>query len=386
MTDIRTEVDLRHPVDRVWRALTDQQLLEKWLGATDLVPEDGAPFELRPIGLPALDGAVNGAVVEVDEPRRLVLRWRESGVRVLVAFELTDTEDGCRLTLRQSGTDGHWTAEQDEQRQHDLDQLLAGPLPAVLDWLAFRELDFTSETPTTDAAADPTVDGATPGGTWADGAPADGGPERHRRRLAVGLIAAAIVLGGTMVVIAVIRPLGPTTTAAPRVSATPSGVAGSGPAGPAAGAVPSAAGAPAVTATGSAPVSPSVTPTAATPPASPTAGGPPAGNAPLPGRPNLDARYARASNELLGYTGEIVLTNSGTAEATGWSVTVVLHGGATVTGSPGADHDQKGRTVTFTGAAVPAGGSARFTFQVNAALSERQPESCRVGDRACAGV
>ena len=52
MTDIRTEVELRHPVRRVWRALTDQQLLGKWLGTTDLRPEEGVEFELRPLDLP----------------------------------------------------------------------------------------------------------------------------------------------------------------------------------------------------------------------------------------------------------------------------------------------------------------------------------------------
>ncbi|MGW4460992.1 SRPBCC domain-containing protein [Micromonospora sp. NPDC004704] len=383
MTDIRTEVELRHPVDRVWRSLTDQQLLEKWLGATDLLPENGAPFELRPIGLPGLDGEVNGAVVEVDEPRRLVLRWRENGVRVLVTFELAETEQGSRLTVRQSGTDGHWTAEQDEQRQQGFQQLLAGPLPAVLDWLAFREVDFTSETDMTDVPDD-TGDDA---GRWA-GTPTGADPERRRRRLTAGLIAAAIVLGGVMVVFAVLRPNASTTTAAPQASTgTASGSPGASPAPPSEpGAVASMAGAPRATPTGSAPPSPSATPTPATTPAPPTAGAPAAGNAPPPGQPNLDARYNRASNELLGYTGEIVLTNSGTAEAAQWSVTVVLHGGATVVDASGASHDQKGRTVTFTGSAVPAGGSARFTFRVNAALSERQPESCRVGDRACAGV
>ncbi|MEV4627132.1 SRPBCC domain-containing protein [Micromonospora sp. NPDC049523] len=383
MTDIRTEAELRHPVDRVWRALTDQQLLEKWLGATDLLPEDGAPFELRPIGLPGLDGEVSGAVVEVDEPRRLVLRWRENGVRVLVTFELAETEQGCRLTVRQSGTDGHWTTEQDEQRQQGFQQLLTGPLPAVLDWLAFREVDFTSETEM-DEESDGTAGDTDP---WA-GTPVAAEPERRRRRLTAGLIAAAIVLGGAMVVFAVLRPHGSTTTAAPQPTGTESGSPAAGGAAPptAPGAVAAMSGAPRATATGSASASPSATPTAVTTPVPPTPGAPAAGDAPPPGQPNLDARYNRASTELLGYTGEIVLSNSGTAEAAQWSVTVVLHGGATVIDASGANADQKGRTVTFTGSAVPAGGSARFTFRVNAALSERQPESCRVGDRACAGV
>ena len=94
---------------------------------------------------------LSGAVVEVDEPHRLVLRWREDDVPVLVSYELTSTDEGCRLILHQSGTDGHWTAEQQEQRQQAYAHLVSGPLPAVLDWLAFREIDFTTEPPASGA-------------------------------------------------------------------------------------------------------------------------------------------------------------------------------------------------------------------------------------------
>ncbi|MFK3979856.1 SRPBCC domain-containing protein [Micromonospora sp. NPDC050397] len=381
MTDIRTEAELRHPVPRVWRALTDAQLIGQWLGATDLQPEAGAPFELTPIDLPGVEGEVNGAVVEIVEPHLLVVRWREDGVRVLVRFELVDTEEGSRLTVRQSGTDGHWTSEQEQQRQQAYEQLLAGPLPAVLDWLAFREVDFTSDgTPAVGAAATGVEPGATERG------------RPVRRRLVGGLIAAAIVLGGALVVVALARPSHDTTTTAAQepgvVTSGPADAAPSGtPATSGTAAPPSRTGAPPPSASATVSANPSVTASPGSPPPPQAPAGPPAGGAAAPpAQPNLEARYTRASSELLGYTGEIVVSNSGSAAAGQWVVTVVLHGGATVADVSGANHQQKGRTVTFTGGTVAAGAAARFTFQVNAALSERQPESCRVGDRPCSGL
>ncbi|MFI6760982.1 SRPBCC domain-containing protein [Micromonospora sp. NPDC050417] len=382
MTDIRTEAELRHPVPRVWRALTDAQLLGQWLGATDLQPEAGAPFELTPIDLPGVEGEVNGAVVEVIEPQRLVLRWREDGVRVLVSFDLIDTEQGCLITVRQSGTDGHWTPEQEEQRQQAYGQLLSGPLPAVLDWLAFREVDFTSETAEADGLA---AAGAADGGVAANR-----DPEQRRRRLVGGLIGTAIVVGAAMVVGALVQPSddATTTAAVPPGAPASDGSAASGSPSPAVSgrgsSSPIGTSTPAAATTASA--TPSTTPSAPTPSTPPATANPPAGAPAPPPQPNLDARYNRASSELLGYTGEIVVTNSGNAKATQWVVTVVLDGGATVADVSGARHEQKGRTVTFTGDSVAAGATTRFTFQVNAALSERQPESCRVGDRPCSGL
>lgn len=376
MTDIRTEIELRHPVRRVWRALTDHQLLAQWLGTTDLRPEQGAQFHLRPVDLPGLDDEIDGEVVELEEPHRLVLRWREQDVPTLVSYELTTNEQGCRLALRQTVPDERWTTERRRQRQQGYEQLLTGPLPAVLDWLAFREVDFTAASTATHAgAAEAATDAA-----------AIGEPRRHRRGLVAGLITAAILAGTAMVVLAVSRAPG---EQADTVAASPTS-SGSDPAGaspavlpPAAGGVPARAGAPQATASPSgSPASPSGQPTATA--ASP--GPPNRTGAAVPGQASLAARYSQLATGLLGYTGEIVLANSGTVVAAQWTVTVVLHGGASISDVTGASHQQEGRTVTFTGEPVPAGGSARFTFRVNAALSERQPESCVAGDRPCAGL
>ena len=41
------ECDLPEPRDKVWRALTEQDLLAKWLLPNDIRPEVGAKFQLE---------------------------------------------------------------------------------------------------------------------------------------------------------------------------------------------------------------------------------------------------------------------------------------------------------------------------------------------------
>jgi hypothetical protein len=101
----------------------------------------------------------------------------------------------------------------------------------------------------------------------------------------------------------------------------------------------------------------------------------------------VTARYETASTRLFGYTGEVVVDNSGGTAAKGWTVVVTLADGSTVDDASGADWRQDGQTVTFTGPPVPAGGTRTFTFEVrDADPRTKAPESCTVGDDPCAGL
>jgi hypothetical protein len=46
-TTIRFDRRLRHPIERVWQALTDPDELRRWWGDTRLEPVEGGPFQLR---------------------------------------------------------------------------------------------------------------------------------------------------------------------------------------------------------------------------------------------------------------------------------------------------------------------------------------------------
>ncbi|MBF9131051.1 SRPBCC domain-containing protein [Plantactinospora sp. S1510] len=164
MTEIRTTVDLRHPPERVWRALTDRELLPKWFGSVEPRPSSISRFELRPTDFPELDELITVELVELDPPHRIVVRWPEDGQPTQVVCELTPTAEGCRLTVtqgdpedpfrdtgiddpfRDSGIDDPWRPADPDRREQAYRQLLDTRLPAVLDWLAFREVDLPEST------------------------------------------------------------------------------------------------------------------------------------------------------------------------------------------------------------------------------------------------
>ena len=94
------ECDLPDPPQKVWRALTEQDLLGAWLMPNDMRPEVGAQFRFRP-------GSGEGAAVECEilaaEPHR-ILRWRQRernntdaqshSVDSVVSFELSRIPTG----------------------------------------------------------------------------------------------------------------------------------------------------------------------------------------------------------------------------------------------------------------------------------------------------
>jgi uncharacterized protein YndB with AHSA1/START domain len=88
------ECDLPQPRDKVWRALTQRELLAAWLLPNDIRPEVGAKFQLEP--------ATQCEVLEAEAGR--ILRWRQREpadavaprrfVESVVSFELADLPDG----------------------------------------------------------------------------------------------------------------------------------------------------------------------------------------------------------------------------------------------------------------------------------------------------
>jgi uncharacterized protein YndB with AHSA1/START domain len=88
------ECELPEPRDKVWRALTDKELLAAWLLPNDIRPQVGAKFQLEP--------AIECEVLEAEEGRTLRWRQREPAdavaprhfVESVVSFELADLPGG----------------------------------------------------------------------------------------------------------------------------------------------------------------------------------------------------------------------------------------------------------------------------------------------------
>ncbi|HMJ10549.1 MAG TPA: SRPBCC domain-containing protein [Polyangiaceae bacterium] len=103
---ISFEFDLHHSPQKVWRALTDPELLSQWLlPVIGLELEPGAAFTFKTQPYPGWDGTVNCRVLEIEAHRKLSYEWVVGDMEIdtVVTFMLTPTASGTRLSLVQSG-------------------------------------------------------------------------------------------------------------------------------------------------------------------------------------------------------------------------------------------------------------------------------------------
>ncbi|MFI6262880.1 SRPBCC domain-containing protein [Micromonospora sp. NPDC051006] len=110
MSDPSTvEVDqyLPHPPAKVWRALTDSDLLARWLMPNDFVPVPGHRFTFHTDPRPGqdFDGTVQCEVLDLDPPHRLSWAWRGGRLDTVVSWTLVAEGRGTRLFLAHSGFD-----------------------------------------------------------------------------------------------------------------------------------------------------------------------------------------------------------------------------------------------------------------------------------------
>jgi uncharacterized protein YndB with AHSA1/START domain len=101
---ISLEWDLKHPPEKVWRALTTPELLAEWLlPVTGFRLEPGADFTFKAPEFPDWDGTVSCRLIESEPHRKLSYSWTLPFLDTVVTFTLTPTALGTRLCVVQSG-------------------------------------------------------------------------------------------------------------------------------------------------------------------------------------------------------------------------------------------------------------------------------------------
>lgn len=112
---ILIECDLPEPPEKVWRALTEPELLGKWLMPSDLCAQVGARFRFRPDGAEGNGTPIDCEMLAVEPRRRLQWVQREQGnpdtglplVESVVTLELAAIPNGgTRLRVVHDGFAG----------------------------------------------------------------------------------------------------------------------------------------------------------------------------------------------------------------------------------------------------------------------------------------
>jgi len=97
------ERDLPHPPEKIWRALTQSNLIQQWLMENDFEPTLGHKFSLRMPPVQGWNGVIDGEVLAVEPLRLLSYTWASMGLPTTVTFTLTPTPTGTHLRMEQSG-------------------------------------------------------------------------------------------------------------------------------------------------------------------------------------------------------------------------------------------------------------------------------------------
>lgn len=114
MSDIRISRDYRHPPGKLWRALTDPELVAQWTatgrgGAPEgFAPEVGCRFRFIGKPTPGWDGVVRCEVLEVQPPFLLRYSWKggENGKTTHVTYRIQPSAVGARFTYEHTGFTG----------------------------------------------------------------------------------------------------------------------------------------------------------------------------------------------------------------------------------------------------------------------------------------
>jgi uncharacterized protein YndB with AHSA1/START domain len=103
------EREMPHPPQKIWRALTQSDLIAQWLMKNDFQPIVGHRFNFHAEPIPQWNGVTDCEVLEIIPQRRLQYSWHASGdqardgLKTVVTWTLTPSANGTLVRMEQSG-------------------------------------------------------------------------------------------------------------------------------------------------------------------------------------------------------------------------------------------------------------------------------------------
>ena len=92
------ERDIAYPPEKIWRALTQPQLIAQWLMKNDFNPVVGQRFTLSQDW-----GSIDCQVLAIEPNKALSYTWAALGLESVVTWTLTATSTGTHLRMEHSG-------------------------------------------------------------------------------------------------------------------------------------------------------------------------------------------------------------------------------------------------------------------------------------------
>lgn len=98
-----------HAPEKIWRALTETDLVARWLMQNDFAPVVGHRFNFRAQPVMGWNGVTDCEVLVVEPPSQLTYTWNASGeqaadgLKTVVTWTLTPEAGGTRVRMEQAG-------------------------------------------------------------------------------------------------------------------------------------------------------------------------------------------------------------------------------------------------------------------------------------------
>lgn len=111
LTKIEVDQYFPHPPTKLWRALTEPELMAQWLMPNDFQPAVGHKFTFhsRPVAKTRFSGRIACQVLELLPQKRLRISWGDAddsdGAKTTVTWTIQPEGKGTRLFIEHAGFD-----------------------------------------------------------------------------------------------------------------------------------------------------------------------------------------------------------------------------------------------------------------------------------------